>query len=180
MPTLGSIRLEDGRIAEVSFLSRADSTGELLVFINRLIAEKAYILLDKKLTLAQEEEWKKGELEGFRKKAKYTLIARIGGKIAASSHASCGIGRERESVMLGLAVVKPYRRLGLGEALLRFNINTARKFFRPKPKNIWLSVLRPNRPAYSLYKKVGFREFAVWPKWIKYNGKYLDSVVLKL
>lgn len=178
--TVAELELDDGRMAKVSFLSKEDSTRELLLWINRLIAEKAYILADKKLTMKKEGEWKKNQLEMLRKRTGYTLIARVDGKIAGTSGATQGRTKERGCVMVGLAIAKPYRRQGLGEALLRLNVKTAKGWFRPRPRNIWLSVFRENKAAYRLYKKVGFKEFAVWPKWYLHEGRYIDAIVLKL
>lgn len=178
MPAVIKIELKDGRTAEVSFLSKKDSTRELLLFINRIIAEKAYLIYDKKFTRKQEGEWKRKELEASEKKEGFLLVARVDGKIVATSGARMGNFKERRNVCLGIAVAKPFRSIGLGEALLRLNIRTARKLF--KPKNIYLSVIAMNRPAYSLYKKLGFKEFAVFPKWIFHRGKYIDHVFLRL
>ena len=172
------LKLKDGRIAKVSFLSERDSTRELQRYINALIAEKTYLLHNKKQTLKQEEEWKKGELEAFRKKEGYYLVARVGGKIAGSSTARREKFKARGNVYLGISIAKPFRRIGLGEALLRLNIQMAKRLL--KPKNIYLSVFKLNKPAYALYKKLGFKEFAVFPKWLLHEGKYVDWVYLKL
>ncbi|MBD3210833.1 GNAT family N-acetyltransferase [Candidatus Micrarchaeota archaeon] len=174
------IGLRDGRTAEVSFLSEKDSTGELLEFINSLVEEDACILYDKKFTLEQEEKWKAGRLEEFKEKQGYMLVARVDGRLAANSGCTRGRFREDENVCLGIAVAAPYRGLGLGEALLRLNIETSGEFFGKPPRNTYLSVFATNRPAYALYKKIGFGEFAVFPKWIRHRGEYVDHVFLKL
>ena len=172
------IRLKDGRIAKVSFLSEKDSTKDLRDFINRLICENACITLDKKVTMKEEEQWKKAELEKFRKKQGYVLIARVDGKIAGESGATKERGKGSENIVLGIVVAKEFRGVGLGEGLLRLSIKTAKKRF--KPRNIYLSVLAPNKPAHALYKKLGFKEFAVFPKWIKQSNRHVDQIFLKL
>ncbi len=174
------ILLKDGRMAEVSFLSEKDSTWEFLRFINALIAEKTYVSYDRKFTLEQEEQWKKARVEELKKKDGYMLVARVDGKLAGNSGARRDSFKGRNNICLGIAIGKGYRRLGLGEALLKLNIKTAKKFFRPRPKNIYLSVLAPNRPAYSLYTKLGFREFARFRKWLLHRGRYVDHIFMRL
>ncbi len=176
--TVARIELDDGRVATVSFLDRKDSAKELLDYINAFIEEGAYLLEDKKFTLKQEEGWTKAELEKFRKKEGYNLIVRIDGKIIASSGGFRERGKGRNNVCIGIIVSKPFRRLGLGEALLRLNIKTAKKLLNPR--NIYLSVLAPNKPAHRLYTKIGFKEFAVYKKWLLHKGKYIDQIFMKL
>ncbi|MFH1685413.1 MAG: GNAT family protein [Candidatus Micrarchaeota archaeon] len=170
--------LDDGRVALISFVKKDDSTAEYLRFINRLIDEKTNILADKKFNLKQEEEWKKMQIENQKKRIGYTLVARISGKIAGTSGANLGKFKEKGNASLGIAIAKEFRGIGLGEALLRLNIRKARKIYNPK--NIVLTVFSTNKIAHNLYSKVGFREFARFPKWIKHRGKYCDMIYMKL
>lgn len=172
--------LKDGRIATVRFLDEDDSTRELLGFINTLIREKAYILFDEEFTIKQEENWKRRELDGIRSNESYIISARVDGRLAANSGARKGLHKEKGNVLLGIAVAEGFRGLGLGEALLRLNIETARRFFNPKPRNIYLSVFEGNKPAISLYRKLGFKEFARFPKWALHKGRYIDHIYMKL
>jgi len=174
------ITLKDGSIATISFLGPKDSADELLGFVNRLVSEKAKITHDRKLTLMQEIAWKKNQLGNQKMKTGYLLIAKVGGAIAGTSGAQRDRGKADGNICLGLAISRRFRRLGLGEALLKTNIALAKKFFKPKPRNIYLSVLANNKPALSLYKKLGFKEFAVFPKWILHDGKRVDHIMMKL
>lgn len=174
------IALKDGSIAIVSFLSPADRADELLVFVNRLVQEKAKITHDRKLNLKEEIAWKKDQLGNQRRKTGYLLIARVDGEIAGTSGAQRDRGKADGNICLGLAISQKYRRLGLGEALLRMNIAVAKRFFKPRPRNIYLSVLANNKPARELYRKLGFREFAVFPKWILHDGMLVDHIMMIL
>jgi len=172
------IVLKDCRIATMAFLSRKDSVHELQDFINSLVEERTYLHYDRKVTLRQEREWKKKRLGDMRKREGYVLVARVDGRIAGTSGAYRERFKGRNNVSLGIAIAKSFRGIGLGEVLLRLNIRTARELL--KPKNIYLSVLAPNKPARSLYEKLGFREFAVFPKWMLHKGKYVDHIFMKL
>lgn len=175
---LAEIKLKDGRIAKAAFLSKKDGAKELMSFINAIIEEDTYLHFDKKVTLKQEEEWKGTELKKFRENEGYVLIARVDGKIVGSSGASREAGKGRGNVVIGISIAKPFRRLGLGERLFELNIKTAKE--RLKPRNIYLWVMGPNKPARALYKKLGFKEMAVFPKWMLHKGRYIDQIFMKL
>jgi ribosomal protein S18 acetylase RimI-like enzyme len=174
------IKLRDGRVATVSFLSKKDDTKELRKFINALVDEGACILYDRRFTLKEEEEWKKGRLKAHKDKEGYTLVVRVDGHLAATSGCTRGQFKENGNVCLGVAVAKEFRGLGLGEALLKINVRTSKRFFGMKPKNIWLSVFATNRAAYGLYRKLKFKEFSVFPKWLHHNGQYVDHIYMRL
>ena len=175
---MDKIRLKDGRIATVEFLKKDADPKEYLRFINKLIEERSYILMDKKATLKEEKEWVKRNAEALKKKTGYTLSARVDGKLAGNSDATKGKYKEKDNVSLGIALAKEYRGLGLGERLLKLNIKYAKKMFRPR--NIYLTVFSTNKRAHAVYKKVGFREIARLPKWINHYGKYVDLLIMKL
>lgn len=177
---MDEIKLRDGRVAKVSYLSKDDSTEELLEFINGLIEENACVLYDRKFTLKEEQEWKKNTLRQLREREGYLLVARVDGKFAGDTGCKRGMFKESGNVCLGVAIAREFRGLGLGEGLLRMNIEHAKKFFNETPKNIYLSVFATNRPAKALYRKLGFKEIAVLPKWLKHKGQYIDHIYMKL
>ena len=177
---MDKIKLRDGRIATIGFLSEKDGVRELQRFINGLVKESTYLLYDRRMTLKEEKEWKRKNLAAFRKRDGYALVARVDGKLAGTSNAHREKFKARDNITLAIAIAKRYRGIGLGEALLRLNIKTAKRFFRPKPRSIYLSVFGPNKAARSLYRKLGFREFAVFPGWFLHRGKYEDQVFMKL
>lgn len=165
-----TVELKDGRKAVISFLSAKDGVRELNDFINALVDENAKIIYDRRVTLREERAWKRSKLAEFRRGESLLFVARVDGKIAGTSEARRGRFKERDNVSLGLAIAEPYRGVGLGEALLRANIGAVEMM---KPRNIFLSVLASNKPAKSLYRKLGFRRFASFPRWVRHKGKYV-------
>ncbi|MFN7991168.1 MAG: GNAT family N-acetyltransferase [Candidatus Micrarchaeia archaeon] len=172
------VTLRDGTVADIRFLSRRESVESLRDFINALVEERAQIIYDRKVGMKAEREWIRARLGSRREGTGYLLVAKVGGAIAGTSGADRGRFKERENVSLGLAIARRYRGIGLGEALLRINIEVARRSL--KPRNIFLSVLSTNRRAVSLYRKVGFRKFALFPRWVDHFGKRVDHVFMKL
>ncbi len=168
------ILLKDGRIAHVDFLRKSDSTRDMLDYINELITEGADIKMDTLQTIDAEKKWKAERLRNQKEKTGYILIAKIDGKIIGTSGAYRGIGKERDNVTLGIALRKEARGIGLGEILLKTNMEIAKKMFRPK--NLYLNVYAKNRIARRLYRKLGFRQFARFKNWIKDGNGYGDMI----
>ena len=172
------VTLKNGLIATIRLMRIIDDTTALQKYLNDLVDEDTFIVIDKKISLEEEKKWQKGQVEAFKKKEGHHLLAFIDGKLAGTTAAERERGKGRHTVQLGLSVTKKYRGIGLGEALLRTNIELVKK--RLKPKIIYLRVFAPNKTACKLYEKVGFREFAVFPKSLRYRGKFVDHVYMKL
>ena len=171
-------KLKDGRVVDVVPLHAGVSVKALQSYINGIIAENAYIMMNKKATYSEEKKWKQDSLTGMKKGQKINLIALSGKRVVASFDARKGLWKDSCNVSMGASVAKDFRHGGLGEFMLRTIVKKARQKF--KPKNIYLSVFGPNKPARTLYEKVGFRKMAVFPKWIKHEGNYIDQVWMRL
>ena len=164
--------LKDGREVEIVPLSPKLPAKWLRDYINGIIEEDGWIHLMKKQSLGNEETWKKNTLAGIRKGEQMHFAALYGKRVVGSCHARKEAGRAEGNVMVGIAVSKDFRREGLGEFLMRHTIARAKSKW--KPKNLYLNLAAPNKTARELYEKLGFVEFAVFPKWVKRRGKYYD------
>ena len=167
-------KLEDGRVVDIVSISKKSPTKWFLDYINIIVAEDTFLLHTRKMTLKQEEEWKKNTIKSVKAGKEIYLAAIYGKRVVGSCSATKNAGRESDNVVIGIAISKDFRREGLGEFLMRKTIAEAKK--KLKPKNIYLHVAKPNKPAKKLYEKVGFREMAIFPKWMKYKGKYHDVI----
>lgn len=170
------MRFED---LEIRSPKKSDSPKLYLDFINSLIDEDLFLLIDEKPTLIQERDWLKTRLKNISNGTELCLSVFDGKKLVANAQAIRDKWKEKNNVALGLAISKSHRGLGLGEYLLRSIISLALKKF--KPKNIYLRVFSDNKIAKSLYKKVGFRKIAHFPSWTLHKGKYVghDYMLLK-
>jgi len=85
--------------------------------------------------------------------------------------------RTRHRGRLGISVQAPYRRLGVGEALLETLLTWAK--VEPELERVELSVFAHNGRAISLYRKPGFQEEARLSRAFKLaNGAYYDDVMM--
>ncbi|MBD3389971.1 GNAT family N-acetyltransferase [Candidatus Micrarchaeota archaeon] len=171
-------KLNDGRVVEIVPLSAKVPTRWLLDYINGIIEEDAWLNFTKKFNIKQQKEWKKNTLAAIRKKEQMYFAALYGKKMVGSCSARRMLGRTEDNVELGIAISKGFRREGLGEFLMGKTISEVKKKW--KPRNIYLDVAAPNKGARKLYKRLGFVEFAKFPKWVKRKGRYHDSVWMLL
>lgn len=171
------IILQDGREIAVIPLSREIPASSLQEHINELVDEDLFLLVDKKYSLAEEIEWKRRQIEEMVHNQSITLIAMYETKVIGSAMARRDRMKEKDNVSFGIAIAKDFRGAGLGEALLKTAMDTARKEL--KPKNIYISYIEGNKPAANLYRKLGFKKIiGRYPKWIKHKGRYRDRIVL--
>jgi ribosomal protein S18 acetylase RimI-like enzyme len=170
--------LKDGRKVVVRGISPKENVRALLKHINQLVAEDGYLMVDRRVSLAEEKKWLKENVDACRKGKMVHLVAGYNGQIAGDSSARLDKGREERNAVVGIAVSKGFRWQGLGEFMLRAVISEAKR--RLKPAMIYLTAAKPNRAAIDLYRRVGFRQVAVLPKWMDCRGKRIDKIVMVL
>lgn len=149
-------------------------------FINSLIAEKAQILRNKKLSLKEERKWLKETLGGINKHKKVLLVAECDNKIVGTTGIDLDKGQKSHIGNFGITIRNGYRGIGLGKYLMKEILKLAKKELKSKPKIIRLSVFSTNKPAINLYKKYGFKQAARIPKQLQYKGKLVDEIVMLL
>ncbi len=78
--------------------------------------------------------------------------------------------------LFAIIVDEKHRGRGVGAKLLRELMALAKERF--KLQFLHLEVYRGN-PAIELYKRLGFKEYGVHPKFIKDNGRYIDKILMQ-
>ncbi len=175
--------LKNGEEVEILELQESGLTAEeLRKFISATVHEKPEPFLHHDIksipTLKEEREWLASTLKNIRKKQKIMLVALKNGKLIGNVAAGKDVGRHRDKVSFGILISHEYRGLGLGKKLMVEIIKLVKK--RLKPKIIYINVVALNKPAFALYKKLGFVEIARFPKWMKVRGKYCDYILMRL
>lgn len=172
------IRLKDGCTVVVRDLRENDDVFALAEYINAFIDEKAYLLVDKKLTPEEEADWLRGRMAKAGKGELIDWRVWLGGKCVGGIHAERGPWKRRDNVELGIAFSKEVRDQGLGRMLLTLMIAEAKR--RWKPHNIYIGAFAKNARAIHLYKSLGFREFATFKGHNNHFGEYIDEIWMVL
>jgi RimJ/RimL family protein N-acetyltransferase len=147
-------------------------------FINSLVNEEAKILMNKKNSFKEEQDWLKGKIKDAKKHREVLLVAEYDSKIIGTTGIGLDRWRRNHIGKFGITIIHGYRGIGLGKYLMSEVIRLAKKELNPKPKIIQLEVYTNNKPAINLYKKMGFKIVAKLPKQIQYKGKLIDEFVM--
>ncbi len=150
---------------------------QFMDYINSFVDEKAYISLNKKMTLKQENEWLRNSAKEINAKRKIKIILFIDEKIAGICDIRKGKIAEQYNVDFGLSIIKKYRGHGYGEMLLRKGIEIAKKRFNPH--KIWISYQGENKIAKKLYTKIGFVKVARLKEYVNHFGKWMDKIIME-
>lgn len=147
-------------------------------FINSIIAEDDFISMNRKRKLKEERDWLKNNLNQTKSGKKVLVIAENKGKIIGNCMIASGEGVGNHIGILGIAIVKEKRGIGIGKELIEETINFAKNKLRFKLKIIRLPCMETNKAAQNLYRKVGFKEVAKIPKQIQRKGKLISEIVM--
>jgi RimJ/RimL family protein N-acetyltransferase len=172
------IMLKDGTVLTLELLNGEEDPQEFSAFINSFLRDGSYLLVDKPVTLNEEKQWLRTQLQAQRKGEQLYVKAFVDGRLVGDCFAKPGFGRNRGNVDLGIAVVKEWRGKGIGHVLLEELIERSEQKWHPH--NIYLHVVSANARAHRLYESLGFRVVATLPQWYEYKNKYLDEYVLIL
>jgi RimJ/RimL family protein N-acetyltransferase len=170
--------LKDQTVLSIEPLNGKEDPREFLGFINSFVRDGSYLLVDKPVTLQEEKQWLRTQLQTQRKGEQLYLKALVDGHLAGDCFAKPGFGRNRGNVNLGIAIVKDWQGKGIGRVLLEVIIERSEQKWHPN--NIYLHVVSANTRARKLYESLGFRIVASLPQWFKYERRYLDEFILIL
>lgn len=153
---------------------------KLMRFINPFVDEpRSGLLINKKVTLKDEEGWLDARLGEIRSRSVVMLLIESEGRVVGSCHMQRLSGKHWHRATLGVAIHKELRGKGVGEALMRRTMELGIKRFRGL-ETIELSSFSYNERAQSLYRKLGFEEFARIPRSSKEGSDYFDEVMMRL
>jgi ribosomal protein S18 acetylase RimI-like enzyme len=173
-----NVVLKDGTTVRIEPVNGKEDVREFQRFINTLTREGTYLLVDKPVTLKEEKQWLRTQIQAQRKGEQIYLKALVNDHLIGDCFAKPGFGRNRGNINLGIAIAKNWREKGIGHILLEELILRSDKKWHPK--NIYLHVISSNQKARKLYELLGFRIIARLPEWFEYNTTYLDEFILIL
>jgi RimJ/RimL family protein N-acetyltransferase len=146
-------------------------------FINPFIEEKAFLSVNKKVTLEEERVWLKSSAKEIDSRQKINLVLFVNGKIAGNCEVRKGRMSQCHNVTFGLAIIKEHRHKGFGRLLLTRAISVAKKQF--KPHKMWIEHVGGNIPASRLYRQVGFVKVARLSEYVFHFGEWKDHVIME-
>jgi len=156
-----------------------EDAKHLLDYLNTVGGESDNLLFGAEglgLTVEQEERY----IEGMEASpASAMLVGLIEDKIVSVGSVSAHT-RERNchTCEIGISVLKAFWSVGIGTCLMNEMIGFAKQ--TNKLKIIHLGVRSDNTRAIALYKKLGFQEIGLYPKFFKIDDEFYDEVLMNL
>jgi len=155
---------------------RWEDLDDLLDLINSLVAERANIIRDKKVSREEEIDWLSGVIRRQEKDEVFFLVAEVDGRVVASSEISRRLGGYDAHVgAIGIAIKNGFRNVGIGTELMMALIEQGRVMGL---KVLTLCAFEGNASAIHVYEKVGFEETGRIPRKFLKEDKYLDEVIM--
>lgn len=171
------VQLRDGREALLRAAQPEDAEA-LIRHVRMLLEDGAgQVGLPDELALTpeQEREWIRAH---FEQPGWVAVLVEVDGQIAGLLHFENGPRRRiAHRGTLGMGVLRQYRGLGVGAALMRALIEWAER--EPLLEKLCLAVLADNAPAMALYRKFGFVEEGRRKREIRRgDGDYVDDILM--
>ena len=154
---------------------RWEDLDDLLEFINDLVEEEAMIAANQKHTRESETDWLARKLTNLEKDKHVAVVAEVDGIVVGSRELTPRYGRMSHVGSLGISVKDGYRERGIGQEMMR---ELERQAPRLGLESIYLEVFSTNERAIHVYRKMGYAETGRIPGCIKYQGGYVDSVIM--
>lgn len=172
LPT--STRLKDGRYAIIRRAGPEDADA-WVANVNAIGAERVFIMTEAFQRSAEEVRKQFTETDPLQE---LWLAAEVEGALAGGADFRRGTHSKNSHVAsLGVAILKRYRGLGLGEAMMRAGIEWARSVGISRLK---LGVFASNERALALYRKMGFAEEGRLRGEVVLEGKPVDEILMAL
>lgn len=118
---------------------------------------------------------RRGFLDHIKDKKSLTLVAIVDGRIIGNLNVwPIGLRKMRHIREISMLILKGYREMGVGNALMGYGLNWSRS--QKSVEKITLGVFSSNKRATSLYKKFGFKVEGVLKSQHILKGKYADEL----
>ena len=151
---------------------------EMWRYINELSQEKTFVRFQgEEISLEYETKFLNGGLEKIKNKRAVQLLVFSSNTLIGISAIDLKDKSESHEGVFGLSVAKDFRGEGIGKLLMKLTIDEAVNKLSDL-RIITLGVFGDNDLAYTLYEKLGFKEFGRLPGGSKHRDKYVDHIYM--
>jgi len=162
-------KMKDGRTVLVREAEERDAVA-IQQIVESVASEGRYIVPE-----SSRKDWDRAIRE-IKARKSLIIVASVAGKTVGMALLTRGkFAKNRHVGFLGISILKEFRGLGIGNALMRYIMKWAEKSGLEK---ISLTVFSTNKPAIRLYTKFGFQIEGVCKKHFKIKGKYVDDLIM--
>lgn len=169
-----SFSAKDGR-SVVLRAPRWSDLDDMLEFINSLVDERAEITATEKKTREEEVDWLARLLSDVEKDKRIAIAAEVDGRFIGLVEVTPEKGLSAHVGVLGIAVKKGYRDVGIGTEMMREAESQAKRL---GIEIITLDVFASNSKARHFYERLGYRIVGCIPRFFKRSGAYIDRIIM--
>jgi hypothetical protein len=138
--------------------------------VDSVASEKYYVVPE------SSGEWSK-TIREIKNRKGLIIVAQVNNKPIGMAYLVRGkFEKNRHIAFLGITILKGFRRIGVGTAMMNYLSEWAKK--QEELEKISLTVFSTNKPAISLYRKLGFEIEGISKKQYKIEGKYIDEIIM--
>lgn len=150
----------------------------MMDFINKLSAEKTFILMQgESTTLEEEKQYLNSWLEKIAKKAGVMLLVFADDTLVGVGSLKLGRYSTKHVGLFSISVKKEYRGKGIGKLLMSSIINESSKQLE-NLEIMKLTVQSENIIARKMYESFGFKKYGLLPKGVKLEDGYRDRELM--
>ncbi|MDE1852489.1 MAG: GNAT family N-acetyltransferase [Thaumarchaeota archaeon] len=162
---------KDGRKIVIRRVARKD-LGSMANHWQSLADERRYIATEH-VSPEQKAVWERSLSDPNMLWVRADIGGRLVGSLSLGRYGN--LKKTRHIRNLGMGVVKEFREMGVGSALMDYAIKWADS---KELKKVVLSVFSTNNAAIELYEKFGFVREGVRRKQFLIDGKFVDEVMM--
>jgi RimJ/RimL family protein N-acetyltransferase len=167
---MAKYRLKSKTSLTIREANEADATA-IRSIVNSIAGEKYYIVPE-----SSREDWDE-VIRDVKNRKGLILVAVVCDKIVGMAQLVRGKLEKNNHVgFLGIVILKEFRRMGIGTAMMNHIIEWAKK--QKGLEKISLTVFSTNKAAINLYSKFGFKIEGVSERQYKIEGKYVDDTTM--
>jgi RimJ/RimL family protein N-acetyltransferase len=171
---LRSFNVKDGKNVTLHAPKWSD-LDDYLHFINSLVEEKAMIMMNEKQTRDSEIGWISQLLSNVERDKIVALIAEVDNRFVGSCEITPKRGYLAHLGSLGISLIDGYRDIGIGQEMM---LEAEKQARRLGVEVVELEVFAANARAIHVYEKVGYKVTGRVPNAVKWNGGYMDSLIM--
>lgn len=168
---------KSGRIITLRPPQSGDESA-LFQYATALQKEDTFVLLnpDLPVTWTEETDYLNSCLKKIAANWLIYFLAFHDNQLIGSSQVAVGGRRKMHLGSFGISLLPAFRGDGLGFQLAQLTINEAKH--KMNLSLITLEVFALNEVALKLYQKLGFLEYGRLPNGLKYQGKFIDAILM--
>lgn len=167
------VQLRDGTPVVLQYPVMEDAE-KLMGFINPIVREDTFILMDEEQSINQEKNYLASIISMMHQETAVKIFAHCGDRIVGGVDIHRYLYKQDHVGRLGISISQDFRGKGLGKILMIEALSQAKELMGLKL--IELTCHEDNVAGIKLYNSLGFVEYGVLPEAVLHRGKYCGQL----